>query len=63
MSPAAAAAGCFVVVADSIVTGASTGTERDVTWETTGLTVRETIDRRMGGTFPYRMHLELRLIR
>jgi hypothetical protein len=36
-----------------------------VTWEseTTGLTVRETLDRRIGGTFPYRMHLELRLIR
>ena len=58
-------AGCFVVVADSIVTGAHPGTERDVTWEseTTGLTVRETIDRQIGGTFPYRMHLEVRLIR
>ena len=40
------------------------GTERDVTWEseTTGLTVRETIDRRIGGAFPYRMRVELRLI-
>ena len=58
-------AGCYVVVADSKVTGAHPGTERDVTWEseTTGLTVRETIDRRIGGTFPYRMHLEVRLIR
>jgi hypothetical protein len=58
-------AGCFVVVADSTVSGAHPGTERDVTWEseTTGLTVRETIDRRVGGTFPYRMHLEVRLIR
>ena len=58
-------AGCFVVVADSIVTGAHPGTERDVTWEseTTGLTVRETLDRQIGGTFPYRMHLVVRLIR
>jgi hypothetical protein len=57
--------GCFIVVADSTVSGAHPGTERDVTWEseTTGLTVRETIDRRIGGTFPYRMHLEVRLIR
>jgi hypothetical protein len=56
---------CFVVVADSTVSGAHPGTERDVTWEseTTGLTVRETIDRHIGGTFPYRMHLEQRLIR
>src|SRR6185437_3978089 len=56
---------CFVVVADSTVSGAHPGTERDVTWEseTTGLTVRETIDRHIGGTFPYRMHLEVRLIR
>ncbi len=58
-------AGCFVLVADSTVEGAHPGTERDVTWEseTTGLTVRETIDRRIGGSFPYRMHVELRLIR
>jgi len=58
-------AGCFVVVADSTVSGAHPGTERDVTWEseTTGLTVRETIDRHIGGTFPYRMHLEVRLLR
>jgi hypothetical protein len=57
--------GCFVVVADSTVSGAHPGTERDVTWEseTTGLTVRETIDRRIGGSFPYRMHLKVRLIR
>lgn len=57
--------GCFVVVADSVVSGAHPGTERDVTWEseTSGLTVRETIDRHIGGAFPYRMHLEVRLIR
>jgi len=57
--------GCFVVVADSTVTGSHPGTERDVTWEseTTGLTVRETLDRQIGGTFPYRMHLVVRLIR
>jgi hypothetical protein len=56
---------CFIVAADSTVTGVHPGTERDVTWEseTTGLTVRETIDRQVGGTFPYRMHVELRLIR
>jgi hypothetical protein len=58
-------AGCFVVVADSTVTGSHPGTERDVTWEseTTGLTVRETLDRHIGGAFPYRMHLVVRLIR
>jgi hypothetical protein len=57
--------GCFVLVADSTVSGAHPGTERDVTWESeaTGLTVRETIDRRIGGPFPYRMHLEVRLLR
>jgi hypothetical protein len=56
--------GCYVVVADSTVSGAHPGTERDVTWEseTSGLTVRETIDRRIGGAFPYTMHLEVRLI-
>lgn len=56
--------GCFVVVADSTVSGAHPGIERDVTWEseTSGLTVRETIDRHIGGAFPYRMHLEVRLI-
>jgi hypothetical protein len=58
-------AGCYIVVADSTVSGAHPGIERDVTWEseTTGLTVRETIDRHIGGTFPYLMHLEVRLIR
>jgi hypothetical protein len=57
-------ANCFVVVADSTVTGAHPGTEHDVTWENakTGLTVRETIDRRIGGSFPYRMQLTLRLL-
>jgi hypothetical protein len=56
--------GCFVVVANSTVFGAHPGTEHDVTWENpaTGLTLRETIDRRIGGTFPYRMQLALRLI-
>ena len=56
--------GCFVVVADSTVAGAHPGTEHDVSWESpaTGLTLRETIDRRIGGTFPYRMHLTLRLL-
>jgi hypothetical protein len=56
---------CFVVVADSKVTGAHPGTERDVTWESTstGLTLYETIDRKIGGTFPYEMHVELRLLR
>jgi hypothetical protein len=55
---------CFVLVANSTVSGTHPGTERDVTWESerTGLTVRETIDRRIGGAFPYRMHLEVRLI-
>jgi hypothetical protein len=57
--------GCYIVVADSTVSGAHPGTERDVTWEseTSGLTIRETIDRQIGGAFPYRMHLEVRLVR
>ncbi len=56
---------CYVVVADSTVTGAHPGTERDVTWENvaTGLDEREVIDRHIRGTFPYTMHLELKLIR
>ncbi|MGZ4291698.1 MAG: hypothetical protein ACXVQQ_03790 [Gaiellaceae bacterium] len=55
--------GCFVIVADSTVTGLHPGTEHDVTWTsvTTGLTLRETIDRRIGGSFPYRMKLSIRL--
>ena len=55
---------CFVVATDSTVTGAHPGTEREVSWESarTGLTLRETIDRHIGGMFPYRMHLEVRLI-
>ncbi len=57
-------AGCYVVVADSTVSGAHPGTEHDVTWENpaTGVTLRETIDRRIGGTFPYRMQLAIRLL-
>lgn len=57
-------ADCFIVATDSRVSGAHPGTERELSWESerTGLTLRETIDRRIGGTFPYRMHLELRLI-
>lgn len=56
--------GCYVVVADSTVSGPHPGTEHDLSWEApaTGLTLRETIDRRIGGTFPYRMHLTLRLL-
>lgn len=57
-------AGCFVIVANSTVTGAHPGTERDVTWQSTktGLPLRETIDRRIGGSFPYRMLLTVRLL-
>ena len=57
-------AACFVVATNSTVTGAHPGTEREVSWESarTGLTLRETIDRHIEGTFPYRMHLELRLL-
>src|SRR5262249_4319708 len=55
----------FVIVADSKVTGEHPGTERDVTWESqsTGMTLYETIDRKIGGSFPYEMHVELRLLR
>jgi hypothetical protein len=55
---------CFVLVAESVVSGPHPGAERDVSWESTrtGLTLRETIDRRILGSFPYRMHLELRLL-
>jgi len=56
--------GCFVVVAHSTVSGAHPGTERDVSWENvkSGLTVRETIDRTIGGSFPYAMKLTVRLL-
>ena len=56
--------GCFVVVATSTVSGAHPGTERDVSWENeqTGLTVRETIDRTIGGAFPYTMRLTVKLL-
>lgn len=55
---------CFVLVTESVVSGPHPGAERDVSWESTrsGLTLRQTIDRRILGSFPYRMHLELRLL-
>jgi len=56
----------LVEVADSIVTGGGhPGTERDVDWHdpSTGLDLRETIDRKIGGTFPYEMHVDVRFLR
>ena len=55
----------FVETADSVVTGAHPGTERDVDWIdlATGLDLRETIDRRVSGAFPYEMHLDVRFLR
>ena len=55
----------FVETADSVVTGAHPGTERDVDWidPSTGLDLRETIDRKIGGAFPYEMHVDVRFLR
>jgi hypothetical protein len=54
----------FVEVATSVVTGAHPGTERDVDWidPVSGLDLRETIDRRIGGSFPYEMHVAERFL-
>jgi hypothetical protein len=54
----------FVEVATSVVTGAHPGTERDVDWidPASGLDLRETIDRRVGGSFPYEMHVDERFL-
>jgi hypothetical protein len=53
-----------VVASDSITGGAHPGTERDVTWHAPalGLDVRETISRRIGGTFPYRLEATATLV-
>ena len=55
----------FVETADSVVKGAHPGTERDVDWIdlSTGLDLRETIDRKVGGAFPYEMHVDVRYLR
>jgi len=55
---------CFVVVADSRVHGAHPGTDRTVTWESeaTRLVSYERIDRKIGGRFPYELHVTLRLL-
>ncbi len=55
----------FVEIANSIVSGAHPGTELDVDWidPSTGLDLRETIDRKVGGSFPYEMHVDDRFLR
>jgi hypothetical protein len=55
----------FVETADSVVTGAHPGTERDVDWVdlSTGLDLRETIDRKVSGAFPYEMHVDVQYLR
>ncbi len=56
----------LVEIADSVVTGGGhPGTERDVDWHdpSTGLDLRETIDRHIGGTFPYEFHVDVRFLR
>ena len=47
----------FVVASDSVTGGAHPGTEHDVAWhaQALGLDVRQTISRRIGGAFPYRL--------
>ena len=47
----------FVIASDSVTGGAHPGTEHDVAWhaEALGLDVRQTISRRIGGAFPYRL--------
>lgn len=55
----------LVETADSVVSGAHPGTERDVDWIdlSTGLDLRETIDRKVRGAFPYEMHVDVRFVR
>ena len=47
----------FVVASDSVTGGAHPGSEHDVAWhaQVLGLDVRQTISRRIGGAFPYRL--------
>jgi len=54
----------WLEVATSVVTGSHPGTERDVDWidPATGLDLRETIDRKIGGAFPYSMHVDERYV-
>ena len=49
--------GTYVVASDSVTGGAHPGTERDVAWHAPalGLDLRQTISRRIGGAFPYRL--------
>ena len=55
----------LVIVIDSVTGGAHPGTEHDVTWHSTelGLDVRETVSRKIGGTFPYRLEVSATLLR
>jgi len=47
----------FVIQSDSVTGGAHAGTEHDVAWhaQDLGLDVRQTVSRRIGGAFPYRL--------
>jgi len=47
----------LVIRSDSVTGGAHAGTEHDVAWHAPGLglDVRQTISRRIGGAFPYRL--------
>jgi hypothetical protein len=47
----------FVVASDSVTGGAHPGREHDVAWhaQALGLDLRQTISRRIGGAFPYRL--------
>jgi hypothetical protein len=47
----------LVVASNSVTGGAHPGTERDVAWHSPalGLDLRQTISRRIGGAFPYRL--------
>jgi hypothetical protein len=54
----------FVVASDSTTGGAHPGTEHDVAWhaQSLGLDVRQTISRRIGGAFPYKLEATATLV-
>ena len=53
----------WLIVSNSVTGGAHPGTERDMDWHSSalGLDLRFTIDRRIGGAFPYRLMLSAQL--
>jgi hypothetical protein len=55
----------FVIQSVSLTAGPHPGTERDLSWfcPALGLDLRDTVSRRITGTFPYKLELDARLLR